>query len=298
MTTKIDPDGIDVPDQDLAALSPDNDDHGRIFYHDGSSAIVLVSGRSTAKKGQYSWDNNNSGWFPVGMGEEPKFQLADMAGKDKNPGHNQGRIYYNETDKALTYHNEASPVEINIGQEVVFRGKNNDGSKINNGEVVFISSAVGALPQLRKAGAGSPLSKQTIGVATMDIPNKKIGYVTTFGTVRDLDTSQWAEGTELFIGTIAGQLVPAEPDFPNRKIRMAVVTRSHGENGKIFVQRVEREKNIYEARSSDPVDPPVGEAIQWLSDGTGSGADGDLMAKITNAAGVTKTITLVDFSTQ
>ena len=33
----------------------------------------------------------------------------------------------------------------------------------------------------------------------------------------------------------------------------------------------------------------------WMSDGTGSGDDGDLMVKIT-AGGVTKTATLIDFS--
>ena len=46
---------------------------------------------------------------------------------------------------------------------------------------------------------------------------------------------------------------------------------------------------------ADPVDPIEGQSIIWQSDGTGSGADGDIMIKIT-AGGVTKTGTLVDFS--
>ena len=32
-------------------------------------------------------------------------------------------------------------------------------------------------------------------------------------------------------------------------------------------------------RSSDPVAPAEGRAVVWLSDGTGSGDDGDIMAK-------------------
>ncbi len=48
--------------------------------------------------------------------------------------------------------------------------------------------------------------------------------------------------------------------------------------------------------SADPSDPPEGQNVTWQSDGTGSGDDGDIMMKIT-AATVTKTITLVDFST-
>ncbi len=49
-------------------------------------------------------------------------------------------------------------------------------------------------------------------------------------------------------------------------------------------------------RSLDPSNPAEGEAVLWMSDGTGSGDDGDLMVKIT-AGGTTKTATLVDFST-
>ena len=48
--------------------------------------------------------------------------------------------------------------------------------------------------------------------------------------------------------------------------------------------------------AADPADPAEGANIRWQSNGTGSGDDGDIMLKIT-AGGVTKTITLVDFST-
>lgn len=47
--------------------------------------------------------------------------------------------------------------------------------------------------------------------------------------------------------------------------------------------------------SADPANPDEGCAVMWLSDGTGSGDDGDIMIKI-KAGGSTKTATLVDFS--
>jgi hypothetical protein len=47
--------------------------------------------------------------------------------------------------------------------------------------------------------------------------------------------------------------------------------------------------------SSDPSDPDEGSFAVWMSDGTGSGDDGDIMVKVT-AGGSTKTITLIDFS--
>lgn len=48
-------------------------------------------------------------------------------------------------------------------------------------------------------------------------------------------------------------------------------------------------------RSSDPSDPAEGETVIWMSDGTGSGDDGDLMIKAT-AGSTTKTGTLFDHS--
>ena len=48
--------------------------------------------------------------------------------------------------------------------------------------------------------------------------------------------------------------------------------------------------------SADPANPTEGSYVTWMSNGTGSGDDGDIMMKIT-AGGVTKIITLVDFST-
>jgi len=52
----------------------------------------------------------------------------------------------------------------------------------------------------------------------------------------------------------------------------------------------------YRTQSSDPADPPAGEAVQWVSDGTGTGDEGDVLYKITDSTGTTKIITLVDFS--
>jgi len=48
-------------------------------------------------------------------------------------------------------------------------------------------------------------------------------------------------------------------------------------------------------KTSDPSNPSEGQSVLWMSDGTGTGDDGDILIKIT-AGGVTKTVTLVDFS--
>ena len=45
----------------------------------------------------------------------------------------------------------------------------------------------------------------------------------------------------------------------------------------------------------EPADPPEGQAVIWVSDGTGDGDDGDLIVK-TTAGGSTKSHILNDFS--
>ena len=47
--------------------------------------------------------------------------------------------------------------------------------------------------------------------------------------------------------------------------------------------------------SVDPDNPPEGMAVLWMSDGTGSGDDGDIMMKVTAGAS-TGTATIVDKS--
>jgi len=47
--------------------------------------------------------------------------------------------------------------------------------------------------------------------------------------------------------------------------------------------------------STDPSDPDEGAYVMWMSDGTGTGDDGDILVKI-KAGGTVKTATLVDFS--
>lgn len=51
-----------------------------------------------------------------------------------------------------------------------------------------------------------------------------------------------------------------------------------------------------EALSEDPGDPINDRSVMWQSDGTETGDAGDIIVKIT-VSGVTKTTTLIDYST-
>jgi len=49
-------------------------------------------------------------------------------------------------------------------------------------------------------------------------------------------------------------------------------------------------------KTGEPADPAQGESVSWLSDGSGTGEDGDLMIKV-NVGGTVKYGTLFDYST-
>ena len=52
----------------------------------------------------------------------------------------------------------------------------------------------------------------------------------------------------------------------------------------------------FNAVNTDPDDPIKNSSVLWQSNGTGTGDDGDILCKITDSSGTTKTTLIVDFS--
>lgn len=129
------------------------------------------------------------------------------------PTHAEGLLWYDSTEKSLSYYNDEADVTINVGQENVIRVRNTTGSTITNGSAVYISGATGAnLPNISLAQANALATAECIGLVTHDIENNSNGYVTTLGIVRDLDTSAWSAGAELFLSpSVAGGLTSTKP---------------------------------------------------------------------------------------
>ena len=78
------------------------------------------------------------------------------------------------------------------------------------------------------------------------------------------------------------------------KIKIAHLPTGTGSD-EVAVGNHQHELAPLTAQSSDPADPSDGEGVIWLSDGTGTGDEGDVLIKIT-VGEVTKTVVLVDFS--
>lgn len=70
----------------------------------------------------------------------------------------------------------------------------------------------------------------------------------------------------------------------------------YGDTGSVIETFFQMEQAKLWSLDTDPRDPEPGETTIWQSDGTGSGGDGDVMVKVTDSNGTTKTGTLFDFS--
>lgn len=152
--------------------------------------------------------------------------------------HQEGRLKWNDNDKTLQIDTEQNDVQLQIGQEMYVRIVNKTGSQINNGEVVYIDGAQGNRPTATLAKADSKTTSMgTLGFATHNIPDSQNGYITSFGLVRDLDTSSFSEGDMLYLSsTTAGAFTTTTPIAPDHAVTLGIVITVDANNGIIFAR--------------------------------------------------------------
>jgi hypothetical protein len=154
-----------------------------------------------------------------------------------NPAHSEGRMFYDRVEHAISYYNDVTGVTVNVGQETVARVLNQTGSQINNGQVVYISSASGGRPRVSLAKADAHATSRFVYVATQNIANGDIGYVTSEGIVHDLNTNAYNVGDILYLSAAtAGELTNVEPTGTNLIVPVGVVVDKDPSVGTIFVR--------------------------------------------------------------
>lgn len=161
------------------------------------------------------------------------FNLLDNVDQ---PSYSEGRIFYDNQNKALAIYNDEADITLQLGQENYIRVRNNTDDVIYNGEAVLIIGSQGTWPIIDRAIADSETNAHAIGLATHDIESNSFGYITTYGIVRDLNTSAFATGQEIFLSPlISGGLTGVAPTSPYYKVPIGHVIRSHGSAGTILV---------------------------------------------------------------
>jgi len=123
-------------------------------------------------------------------------------------------------------------------QRLITEVYNETGATLTKGTVVYINGGHGNLPTITKAIAtGDATSAQTYGIVQTDITNNNNGYVVVIGSLGDLDTQAYANGTQLYLSsTVAGQWTSVKQYAPAHLVYVAIVTRSHPTQGVVEVR--------------------------------------------------------------
>jgi ribosomal protein L27 len=182
-------------------------------------------------------------------------------------GVSEGRLQWNSADGTLEVGMPGGAVNLQIGQEILYRARNTTGNTINNGTVVYPAGSSGNKLLLGVASNDSGIfpSNQPFAITTENIPHNGDGYVTVFGQVRSMNTNSWNEGDLLFLGTNGG-LTDTPPDAPNVTALCAAVVRKHETEGSI----VFRWGNGYALNTLADVYAPFGgssdgDTIGWVT---------------------------------
>ena len=144
------------------------------------------------------------------------------------------------TDDGTLNLNYANDVSLQLGQETHFYAKATEA--ISNGDIVMFAGAQGNHLLIALADQSAPgfQPEYVIGVATQDFNNNEFGYVTSFGKVRDLDTSAYTEGDIIWLdpATPGGWTTTRPTPAQGHSIQVAAVTYSQINNGTIFVRPI------------------------------------------------------------
>ena len=184
---------------------------------------------------------NGSKWINT---RTPKFSTMQLTGGTGTAGTTSWNNAELTLDVILN-----NNVTLQVGQESLVSCKNTTGSTIVNGKVVMAIGTTGNSGQIivglhdgTKANA-----RRVIGIATEDIVNNGLGFVTIQGKVRGLNTTgstygeTWVDGDILY-AKANGALTKVEPLDTELKMPIAFVLHSHT-NGTLVVRTTGIDEN-------------------------------------------------------
>jgi hypothetical protein len=157
------------------------------------------------------------------------------------------RLAWNTTDQTVNLGMDYGVTQ-QIGQETYARVGNTTGVIIPNGTVVgFAGATSNALLVAPYLADGSQPTLYILGIMTHDLPDSgEKGYCTTWGFVRDMDTSAFSPGDLLYASpTVAGALTNTKPTAPDNVIPLAACVTSDATTGVIFVRPTIQQMQYY-----------------------------------------------------
>jgi hypothetical protein len=138
--------------------------------------------------------------------------------------------------------------------------KNQTGSTITKGSIVYANGTVGASGRItidKFIADGSIDAKYLLGITAHDLSNGEDGYVISFGKIRKVNTDTFAAGAILYPSpTVAGVWTDVEPVAPNIDMPIGFCINSHANNGTIAIRVASGYKlsELHDVSISSPVE--------------------------------------------
>ena len=137
-----------------------------------------------------------------------------------------GQMTWNPTERTVDI-GLANNVVLQTGQEMLALVRNGTASTIVDGTVVMLTGSVGNSGRLVVAPYdGTSDASLIIGLATESIATGADGFVTSYGKIRGIDTSMWADGTVLYVN--GGTLATTPTSSLSMKIAAVVTSHTNG----------------------------------------------------------------------
>jgi hypothetical protein len=154
-----------------------------------------------------------------------------------------------------------------VAKKVVATVRNETGSTLYKGQVVYISGAGGNKALVSKAQADTEAnSSGTYGLVQADIANNNNGTVVIAGIITGLDTDDYADGDKIYLSpTVAGGWTTTKPSAPDHMVFLGTITYAHANQGTIQL-RIQNGFELEELHNvSIPSTPTDGDVLTYDS---------------------------------
>ena len=157
----------------------------------------------------------------------------------------------------ITFGDDTTQTTAFIGEarKEILTARNNTGSTIAAGKVVYLSGATGNKPTVALALATSEsTSARTIGITAEAIANNAEGKVVISGAVENIDTNSFNAGDVVYLSSsTAGGLQTTLPAAPLHGVVVGIVTRKSNNQGSIevFVQNYQELHELSDVSVAD-----------------------------------------------
>ena len=180
--------------------------------------------------------------------------------------HQEGRLHWNSDDGTLEVGMPGGNVILQIGQEQLLKVKNDTGSTILNGSVVYINGASGVNPTIALADADNISTAYVLGMATEDILT--FGFVNLMGAVRAINTdpATYNGGDVLWLSQTAGGFTKVKPDAPAISVFIGYVVRPHATEGIVVIRPTVVPRLTALSDVNDATVNTNGQILEWDND--------------------------------